>query len=64
VRGTVGMPKAGDDTGGCQIFVTHLPTPHLDGRYTVFAQVIEGLAVLDTIRIGDTIVRASLERGR
>lgn len=64
VRGTVGMPKAGDDTGGCQIFITHLPTPHLDGRYTVYAQVIEGLAVLDAIRVGDTIVRASLQRGR
>jgi len=60
VRGTVGMPKAGDDTGGCQVFVTHLPTPHLDGRYTVFAQVIRGLAVVDRIRVGDRIVKATL----
>jgi len=62
VRGTVGMPKSGDDTGGCQIFITHLPTPHLDGRYTVYAQVIEGLAVMDRIRVGDRIIRATLKR--
>jgi len=61
VRGTVGMPKSGDDTGGCQIFITHLPTPHLDGRYTVFAQVIEGLDVIDRIRVGDKILKATLE---
>ncbi|MCB1033700.1 MAG: HEAT repeat domain-containing protein, partial [Acidobacteria bacterium] len=30
-RGSVGMPKAGKDTGGCQVFITHIPTPHLDG---------------------------------
>jgi cyclophilin family peptidyl-prolyl cis-trans isomerase/HEAT repeat protein len=62
VRGTVGMPKGNDDTGGCQIFITHLPTPHLDGRYTVFGQVVEGFAVVDAIRIGDRIVKARLER--
>jgi len=60
VRGTVGMPKAGDDTGGCQIFITHLPTPHLDGRYTVFAQVVRGLDVVDRIRVGDRILGARL----
>jgi len=64
VRGTVGMPKSVDDTGGCQIFITHLPTPHLDGRYTVFGQVVGGLEVVDRIRIGDRIVRARLVDGR
>ncbi|MEM8884756.1 MAG: peptidylprolyl isomerase [Planctomycetota bacterium] len=61
VRGTVGMPKAGDDTGGCQLFITHLPTPHLDGRYTVFAQVVQGMDVIDRMRVGDTIKRATLD---
>jgi cyclophilin family peptidyl-prolyl cis-trans isomerase/HEAT repeat protein len=60
VRGTVGMPKAGDDTGGCQIFITHLPTPHLDGRYSIYAQVVSGLAVVDRIRIGDRIEKATI----
>jgi len=58
VRGTVGMPKAGKDTGSCQIFITHLPTPHLDGNYTVFGQVESGLDVVDEIEVGDRIVRA------
>jgi len=57
-RGTVGMPKAGKDTGGCQIFITHVPTPHLDGNYTVMGEVVEGMDVVDRIEVGDTIVRA------
>ncbi|MCB1057999.1 MAG: peptidylprolyl isomerase, partial [Acidobacteria bacterium] len=63
VRGSVGMPKAGKDTGGCQLFITHLPTPHLDGNYTIFGQVEEGLDVVDALEVGDHIVRARvLER--
>jgi len=57
-RGTLGMPKAGKDTGGCQLFLTHIPTPHLDGNYTVFGQVVEGLDVIDALEMGDEIVRA------
>lgn len=57
-RGVVGMPKAGKDTGGCQIFITHTPTPHLDGRYTVFGRVVRGLDVVDAIEPCDRIVRA------
>ncbi|MBI4616608.1 MAG: HEAT repeat domain-containing protein [Planctomycetes bacterium] len=58
VRGTLGMPKAGKDTGGCQFFVAHLPTPHLDGNYTVFGQVVVGLSVLDSLEVGDRILSA------
>lgn len=57
-RGTVGMPKAGKDTGGCQIFITHTPTPHLDGNYTVFGRVVAGMDVVDRIEEGDRILRA------
>lgn len=57
LRGTIGMPKAGKDTGGCQIFIMHSPAPHLDGRYTIFGQVTEGLDVIDQIEVGDTILR-------
>jgi cyclophilin family peptidyl-prolyl cis-trans isomerase len=60
-RGAVGMPKAGKDTGGGQLFITHVPTPHLDGNYTVFARVVSGIEVVDRIEIGDRIVRARLE---
>ncbi|MBI2386301.1 MAG: peptidylprolyl isomerase [Elusimicrobia bacterium] len=60
LRGTLGMPKAGPDTGGCQLFVSLVPTPHLDGRYTAFGRVIAGMDVLDALQPGDKIVKASL----
>ncbi|MDD5629298.1 MAG: peptidylprolyl isomerase, partial [Elusimicrobia bacterium] len=59
-RGTVGMPKAGKDTGGCQLFITHLPAPHLDGRYTVFGRVTRGLDAVDRIEPGDRILKARI----
>jgi cyclophilin family peptidyl-prolyl cis-trans isomerase len=55
------MPKAGKDTGGGQIFITHVPTPHLDGNYTVFGQVVSGLDVVDRLEVGDSIVRARVK---
>jgi cyclophilin family peptidyl-prolyl cis-trans isomerase/HEAT repeat protein len=57
-RGTLGMPKAGKDTGGCQLFITHIPTPHLDGRYTVFGKVVRGMDVVDQVEIGTKFLRA------
>lgn len=57
-RGVVGMPNAGKDTGGCQLFITHVPAPHLDGRYTAFGRVTRGIEVVDRIEPGDRIVRA------
>lgn len=59
-RGVVGMPKAGKDTGGCQFFITHIPTPHLDGRYTVFGKVTRGLEVVDRLEPGDRILKAQV----
>jgi cyclophilin family peptidyl-prolyl cis-trans isomerase len=54
-RGSCGMARAGKDTEGCQFFITHISTPHLDGRYTIFAKVVEGMEVADSLQIGDTI---------
>jgi cyclophilin family peptidyl-prolyl cis-trans isomerase len=48
-RGTLGMALSGPDTGGSQYFVTHSPQPHLDGGYTVFGQVAEGMDVVDLV---------------
>ncbi|UII22583.1 peptidylprolyl isomerase [Fulvivirga ligni] len=53
--GSVGMASAGKDTEGTQWFITHSPTPHLDGRYTIFAQVTEGMDVVHQIEVGDLI---------
>jgi cyclophilin family peptidyl-prolyl cis-trans isomerase len=60
-RGMVGIASAGKDTEGCQFFITHIPTPHLDGRYTIFARVINGQDVVDRIQIGDTIKKITVD---
>ncbi|HTE05459.1 MAG TPA: peptidylprolyl isomerase, partial [Planctomycetota bacterium] len=57
LEGAVGMPNAGEPhTGGCQLFMTHVPTPHLDGRYTLFGQVIAGQDVMQRLEIGDRVL--------
>jgi cyclophilin family peptidyl-prolyl cis-trans isomerase len=59
--GSVGMASAGKDTEGTQWFVTHSPTPHLDGRYTLFANVTEGMEVVHKIQVGDKILNVRLQ---
>jgi cyclophilin family peptidyl-prolyl cis-trans isomerase/HEAT repeat protein len=59
-EGSVGMASAGKDTEGTQWFITHSPTPHLDGKYTVFAEVEHGMDVVHRIEVGDQVVSASL----
>src|SRR6266508_4089977 len=63
-RGAVGMALSGKDTGGSQFFITHSPQPHLEGGYTVFGQVVGGLAVVDRIARGDVIRRVEIFEGR
>ncbi len=54
-EGFVGMASAGKDTESNQWFITHSPTPHLDGRYTIFAKVVEGMDVVHHLKVGDKI---------
>jgi cyclophilin family peptidyl-prolyl cis-trans isomerase/HEAT repeat protein len=54
-EGSVGMASAGKDTEGTQWFITHSPTPHLDGRYTIFANVVSGMETVHQIEVGDVI---------
>jgi peptidylprolyl isomerase len=65
------MASAGKDTEGSQYFLTHSAQPHLDGRYTAFGRVVQGMEVVDAIAEGDRVLRASVqvrspspERGR
>jgi cyclophilin family peptidyl-prolyl cis-trans isomerase/HEAT repeat protein len=55
LRGTVGMARSWPDTGGSQFFITHSPQPHLDAQYTAFGHVVNGMDVVDRVRVGDTI---------
>lgn len=53
--GKIGMASAGPHTEGVQFFITQAPTPHLDGRYTIFGEVISGMEVVHNIHVGDKI---------
>ncbi len=57
LRGTIGMALDWEDTAGSQFFITQSPQPQLDGRYTVFGRVVEGIEVVDAIEVGDRITR-------
>ncbi len=63
IRGTVGIATSGKDTGGSQFFITHSPQAHLDGRYTIFGQVISGMDVVNQIVVGDKILEIRIDEG-
>ncbi|MFH1303468.1 MAG: peptidylprolyl isomerase [Planctomycetota bacterium] len=57
IAGALSMANSGSNTNGCQFFITYAPQPHLDGRHSVFGQLVEGEDVLKNIEQGDTIKR-------
>jgi peptidyl-prolyl cis-trans isomerase B (cyclophilin B) len=59
--GALSMANAGPDTNGSQFFITHSPQPHLDGKHTVFGQVVSGQEVVDAVRQGDRLLRVRIE---
>ncbi|HMG94559.1 MAG TPA: peptidylprolyl isomerase [Chryseolinea sp.] len=58
--GSIGMASAGKDTEGTQWFITHSPTPHLDGAYSIFGEVVEGMDVVHSLEVGDKILKIDL----
>jgi cyclophilin family peptidyl-prolyl cis-trans isomerase/HEAT repeat protein len=63
VRGAVGISTRGRDTGDAQIFVDLVDNPRLDHEYTVFAQVLNGIEIVDRILEGDVIDRIEIVPG-
>jgi len=59
-KGSVGMATSGFDTGSSQFFICHSEQPHLNGNYTLFGQVIEGMDTVESILQTDKILNIIL----
>ncbi len=60
-RGVLSMANAGPNTNGSQFFITHVATPWLDGKHTVFGKVVSGLEAVDAVKQGDSIDSVVIE---
>ena len=59
--GILSMANSGPGTDGSQFFITHLATPHLNGKHSVFGKVVDGLPIVQSLRRKDTIESIRIE---
>lgn len=60
VTGTLSMANSGPNTNGSQFFICFAPQPHLNGKHSVFGQLVQGTSVLNKIARGDRLMHVTI----